>query len=55
MKLLPDTFAVHGVGDRWFVIAPAEHEFRVRTFERMEVQALEQARAFARAERDKGT
>ena len=100
----PGHLCVQGAGDRWFAIAPADHEFRARTFERTEVQApmtsgirhegvkdsgsfevrfpddrppryfywddvasrrvrpdmlttqaLEQARAFARAERDKGT
>jgi hypothetical protein len=28
MKPLPATFAVHGTKDLWFVIAPADHEFR---------------------------
>jgi hypothetical protein len=40
MKPLPDVFALHGTGDLWFVIAPTDHEFRARTFERMEAQAV---------------
>lgn len=40
MKPLLATFAVHGTKDLWFVIAPADHEFRARTFDRMEVRAV---------------
>ena len=35
----PGHLCVQGAGDRWFAIAPADHEFRARTFERTEVQA----------------
>jgi hypothetical protein len=38
---LPPTFAVHCVKGRWLVVAPAEHEFRARTYERMEVRAVD--------------
>jgi hypothetical protein len=41
MKPLPDTFALQSTGDRWLVIAPAEHEFRARTYDRWELRAVD--------------
>jgi hypothetical protein len=38
MTELPPVFAMCCVRERWLAIAPAEHDFRARTYERMEVR-----------------
>ena len=37
----PSVYAICCVKDRWFWVAPAEHDFRARTYERMEMRAVD--------------
>jgi hypothetical protein len=38
--MTPPVYTMHCVKDRWFLMAPAEHDFRGRTYERMEMRVL---------------
>jgi hypothetical protein len=41
-RVLPDTFAMCCPAGRWQIVAPADHEFRARTYKRQEIDSGDQ-------------